>query len=237
MPEHFVAKIGKKNVDCYPFEHLYAKANNLNWQPRKTIGAAMSKHFSKDACYNYSKDGGVDFVIWHLSDNKTETFDGRYFLNDEPEVVYCLINNYNIVDTTDNCMLLKKSNGKANLQISDTTKTFSAKFFQWIDIPKAECDIIRMKAKSKNTLYGKIKAFLIRDVIYFIDYKMENGEILTYRYYNSVAEEGLWVSPFVYSMIDGKKEKVVKVRLRNSEEKCVNSDVQLQFEYINFMKK
>lgn len=95
-----------------------------------------------------------------------------------------------------------------------------------------------MKVISKNTLLGSIKKFLYKEEIYFIDYMFDDGKILTYRYVPSTAVDGLWCNPFILNPESNIiEQKVIKVRLRNSNSSFVSNSIKIQIEHIPLNKK
>ena len=108
--------IGQQTIDFYPWEHAYAKVNNLNWSPRKTleIGASSSRWSSEIAASHYQGDSAPEFVLFHYYADKYEgklsSIDGRYLLNDEPLVVFNLLKNYKIRIANDTFVVFKKLN-------------------------------------------------------------------------------------------------------------------------------
>lgn len=232
--------IGDATVDVYPWEFTYIAANQLKWKPRTTLelGASTSRWASEKASENYLlKEEAPQFVLFHLENDyyggKFGSFDGRYTLNDEPLVIYNLLNNYTLLTKTDRILLFKRNTVSRfeNIYLGEFQ---NYTFEEWIDIPcNTDNEIIRLNVFSNNTFLGKLNKMFYKEVSYFIDYQFEDGIILTYRYIPKTAVDGLWCNPFIqYPNTDVKESKVVKVRLRNTNPLCVKKAIKTQIQHV-----
>lgn len=231
--------IGSSTIDVYPWELSYVAANSFTWKPRKTleIGASTSQWVSAKAAQSYlGNDDSPEYVLFHLIKNKYQgwfgSLDGRYILNDEPLLIYNLLNNYSIVEKQEKFLLYEKNESR-NLTEPELEETQITKFGEWIEIPNYDDEIIRLKVKSYKTLAGHLKNFLYKGEEYLIDYLFEDGKILTFRYIPATAVDGLWCSPFIQNPFSDIVERdVVKIRLRNSSTLFVSKSIKVAFERI-----
>ena len=227
-------------IDIYPWDHSYVPANNLNWQPRITLelGASTSAWASSKAAENYQQtETAPEFVLLHLQKDKYNgrfgSIDGRYLLNDEPEVIYNLFNNYTLERKNESFLLFEKDTSNQFTSVIED-KPIKTNFGKWITLPESDNTIIRLKVHSHNTLAGYVTKFLYKEAEYFIDYLFASGKMITYRYVPSTATEGLWCYPFVqFPASNQLEEEVVKVRLRNSNSFCIANEAETQFEFIH----
>ncbi len=227
--------IGNSTVDCYPWEHILAGANNLNWKPRKTLGSAVSDYTSKLSQENYDIKTGVDFVIWHFNaDDYAKTFDDKYFLNDEPNVTLSLLNNYTCIAKTDKYLLMQRNkDGKQNFLARKNEKSFTASLNQWIKIKQSPNTILRLKISTNKTILGKIKSAMLKGVAYYVDYQTKDGTIYSFRYTSNLAKEGLWINPLVINPFSEEQGKEVsQIRFRTNNDKYIRKSINLQFEEI-----
>jgi len=231
--------IGDATVDVYPWDFSYIAANQFKWKPRKTLelGASSSRWASEKASENYLlKENMPQFILFHTETDrhggKFGSIDDRHILNDEPLVIYNLLNNYTLQEKTDKFLLFKR-NTVSRFENIDLDEIQDYKFGEWIDIPSHTDKIIRLKVFSKNTFIGKIIKILYKETSYFIDYQFEAGIILTYRYIPATAVDGLWCNPFIrYPNTAEIESKVVKIRLRNANPVCVKESFKTQFQHI-----
>jgi len=232
------AIIGNASVDAYPWEFSYIAANQFNWKPRKTFGISLfplSGKNTENADYTLNASS-PDFVIFHLLNDhlgaKFGSLDQRYILNDEPSVIYNLLNNYRLLEKTDEFLLFKRDTAP-RFEKTDLGEEQHYQFDEWIDVPYKEEGITRLKVFSSNTFLGKLNKFFYKEIEYFIDYQFEDGTILTYRYVPATAAEGLWCNPFLRQPnTDEKEGRITKVRLRNTNPICVKKTLKVQFQYI-----
>ena len=231
LPDEVVSEIGNSTVDFYPWEHTYAKVNGLKWSPRKTIeiGASTSKWLSDVAAENFSDENAVDYVLWHFGKDGC-TIDGRYPLNDEPNVVFNILQNYVPKFYGENYVLWGKNNAPTQIRRIEGEK-FSAKLDEWISVPDCGANIQRVKVESGVSFVGFLKRTFFKDEMYYIDYMTDAGEIYSYRYVPSTAVDGLWVNPLVVQFVDGELAgRIEKIRFRVSNNSCVKDEISLQFE-------
>ena len=231
--------IGDQTVDVYSWEHSYIAANGLNWKPRRTVewGASTSQWASMEASKNYLlHDNSPEFLIFHIQkgryNNYLSSLDERYILNDEPLVMYNIFNHYQLREKTDKFLIFAKDTvGHFENPTLETLQ--SIQFNEWIEVSESNHEIVRLKVFSKNTLWGSIRKSLYKEEEYYIDYMLKDGNIHTFRYAPTTAVDGLWCYPFIREpQSDIIEPDVVKVRLRNSNPRCISSSVTVQFEKI-----
>lgn len=234
LPDSTIEVIGGKGIDFYPWEHAMAAANRLNWQPRATVelGASTSRWASEQAARHYDT-AGVEMVLWHFgnSDRRSVSLDQRYFLNDDPLVVYNLFNHYRIIQQSD-FLLLEKTEQKMFAAAYLDEKQEGA-FGEWIEIPQVDHEVLRLKLHTHPNLWGYLKQLLFKGDVYYIDYQDIDGEIYTYRFIPSTAVDGLWIHPFVRHLESKVIEpQIQRVRLRNGNGGFVKKAFELQFEHL-----
>lgn len=233
--------IGNSTIDVYPWEHSYIAANKLQWKPRTTleIGASTSQWASTLASESYHGGSNAPvFILFHLVQDAYKgsfgSIDGRYILNDEPLVIYAILQHYTLVEKNDAFLLFQKNEQQQPLQEAVLEKTVQSQFGRWINIPNKPNEITRLKVSTNNTLLGTLKKFLYKEEKYEIDYQFEDGHMLTYRYIPATANDGLWCHPFIlHPQTNTIEQKVMKVRLRNSNDLFVSKAITLKIERIH----
>lgn len=219
LPDSIKSIIGKQTIDFYPWEHNYAQANGLNWFPRKTIeiGASSSQWTSRIASEHYLNSKSPEFVLWHFNKNNFEgntgTFDNRFILNDEPLVVMNLLQHYSIVSKVDEFILLQKKSHPLTA-VDSSLKKKEGKWNEWIEVENSN-KIARCKIDIKPRLTHNLLTFLYKDDLYEIDYKLNDGRIISYRFIPNTAKDGLWISPMINTIHTKYWEaKVKRFRIR-----------------------
>jgi len=231
LPNETLGEIGNSSIDFFPCDYVFAAQNKLNWQPRTTLGAAMSPSLKNEATRNYFADkSSVNFVFWKLQNDVT--YDNRYFLSDEPCAVFNILNNYKIIEQNESFLLLKKSDN-SSFSKKYVDKEFTARYNEWIDVPYFDDEVLRVKLFTKTTIIGSIKKALYKDEIYYIDYLTKDNNVYTYRLFLPSVCDGIWINPFFRHPSDGnQREKIKQIRFRNSCEKCIENKIMIQFEHL-----
>jgi hypothetical protein len=234
--------IGNETIDSYPWEFSYIAANQFNWIPRKAFGTSLSRWISEKENYLLKKEDSPQFVLFHevndMHGGKLGSIDYRYILNDEPSVIFNLLNNYTLLEKNDKYLLFKRDT-VSHFEDVYLDEFQNYRFGEWIDVPYDANEITRLKVFSSNTLLGRVNKFFYKETEYFIDYQFENDIILTYRYISGTAVDGLWCNPFI--RLPNTKDiesKIVKIRLRNANPYVVRETFKAQFQHIklNFHK-
>lgn len=237
LPDTVLQKIGNASIDIYPFEFSYVAQNKLNWQPRTSLGSALSPWLEKKSARNFSNsDDAARFVLWHFQNDtygkRSVSIDDRYFLNDEPEVVLNMMQNYKVVASTDRLLLLERvaSPVPCNPTMGDH---LSVQWGEWVEVPSYLDAAVRVKVNSQKSFKGKLRSLLYKDEIYTVDYQTEDGTIYSYRYDPAFSAEGLWCSPLVQQPCDTVSEPAVtRIRFRTGNDRLMRPALDLQFEYL-----
>ncbi len=213
--------IGNSTIDSYPWELSYFTANKgLNWKVRRTVqSGSFARWLDEYNAQDFNRENGPEFIIFHYVKDKFGGYfgsiDNRYLLNDNPLTIYNIFNYYSLELKTDKFLLLKK-NQIDNFISQQTEKYDTIRWNQWINVNDDE-DIIRLKLFSEQNFMGKMKSFLYKTAQYFVDYKMEDGKVFTYRYIPENAKDGIWVHPLIRNpQTKSIEDKVVDIRFRCS---------------------
>ncbi|HRS69587.1 MAG TPA: hypothetical protein P5289_00650 [Bacteroidales bacterium] len=229
--------LDNNTVDIYPWELTYAAANKLNYKARKTLQAgSFATWLDKKSAQDFDLVNGPEYLIFHFVKDRWGgnfgSIDQRYLLNDNPKTILQILTNYTVVYKNNEMLLLKKTHtpqfDKPVLQ-----KLQQNEWNQWIEIPDANQNIIRLKAKIKSSILGVFTSFFYKPSTCYIDYKMKDGKILTYRFIPNNALDGLWVHPFIqHPTYDIIESQVVAIRLRNNNNSAFSNKIKTQFEII-----
>ncbi|MGB1041573.1 MAG: hypothetical protein ACPGVD_11920, partial [Flavobacteriales bacterium] len=225
--------IGDNTIDFYPWEHAYAKANKLNWHPRKTIelGGSSSQWVSEISASHFSCKDSPEFILFHFQSDRYEgelsSFDGRHLLNDEPLFIKNLIANYSKEYTNDKFSLFRKNPDPDSI-IKTLFPEETIQFNKWVSVPKEETSFTTCKVNVQHSISQKALTFLYKDDKYLIDYKLNDGRVFTYRFLPNTAVDGLWCNPLITELQSKKIEgEVAKIRFRKLY--YGDSEIKIQF--------
>ena len=244
LPASTIATIGGGTVDCYPWEHIYLAANNLRWQPHATVelGAGNSLWLNHKAAENFRGDSAVNFIILHPVDpanpnNGLRSLDGRYLLNDEPEIISTILANYAPVDSGYFGLLLRRRETPMKIE-TENLEQLTINQGEWTALPDYWKDgVLKVAVKGSANLKGRLRSMIYKPDVSTIDYLMSDSTIHTYRYSPATAEGGLWVSPLLFDLSDvagfmtscESAEKPIAIRLNYNHPSCHKAEIKLKF--------
>jgi hypothetical protein len=216
------ALIENKTVDCYPMELAYVAANTLNWAPRPNLQILAYTPWldNHNAAFLNSHDA-PKFYIWELeqsgypTDNYNYSLDNHFLFNDEPQTVYNFFNHYDWVNHDKKTAIFSHSD-TALLGDEHVIASGRGCLNDWMPVPVAEKDnVIRARIKFTNTLKGTLRKLFYKDVVYYIQYKLEYGPtVRTYRFIPGNAVSGLWVNPYstdITNMPEGENVQYIRI--------------------------
>jgi hypothetical protein len=237
LNNEIVSIIGTNTVDVYPWELSYAAANNLNYSARSSLqGGSYNSWLDKIGAQDFSCENRAQFLIFHFVKDQWDgdfgSIDQRYLLNDSPHTIISILNNYTMVYKNKKMLLFEKTNTPQLDKPIELTSN-NGKWDQWIDVPENNNSIVRLKANIKSSLTGSIQSFFYKSAPCFIDYKMNDGKILSYRFIPENAVDGLWIYPFIqYPNSPIPTSNVVAVRFRNDKQSAFSEKITYQYETI-----
>lgn len=216
-------RIGNKTVDVYPWDYSYIAANDLNWQPRPLLQsyASYTRWLDNLNVKHFSSSTAPEFLLWELEKitydifgGNMESIDGRYLLNDEPDLLLTLLSNYKLIAKQAGkrpVLLYQKRTTKQKL-ISKEIGSIETSWNTWIDVPDSAAGLLRAQVHLQHSLLGKIKSFLYKDDAVYCYYLLANGDIKQYRVVPRTMDYGLWINPMIMNpesdVLESKVEKI-----------------------------
>jgi len=192
--------IDTNSVDIYPWDYSYIPANNLNWFSRPIIQNHSSLWLDDQNALHFSSKKIPQYIIWHYVtdryDGEFGEIDNKYLLNNEPHALYSMLNHYTIISKTDKLLLLERSD-KPNLSDPQIIKKTKTNWKTWVKVPEINQGILRAQIELKGNFLRTIKNFLYKDEEFFIEYKLQNGDVKKYRFIPTTAKHGLWINPLI----------------------------------------
>ena len=214
LPDSFLNKIKDQTVDCYPWELSYIPANGLNYKPRPLIqlGCVNSTILDAENALFFESPEAPKFIIWHHAwcSDRLCSIDERYLLNEDALATYQLLNHYEIVDSSENILLLERTT-RERLEKPSHVSSSNYQWNEWIPVTTVDpSSIVLAKPIFQKSFIGKLKSFLYKEKEYFIEYKLTDGQIFRHRFVPDDAISGVWMSPYLVNLSNGLGGTTVK---------------------------
>jgi len=241
LPLEVLKLIGRQSVDFYPTELGYAAANTLNWVPRPVIQSYITytPWLDEQNAAWLSSGNSAQFIIWEFSHDKWSSagfgeVDERLVLNNEPLALYQLLNHYSPVYKDKEIILFKKTAAE-NLNPPQLAGNETTTWDKWVAVPRINNGILRARTNCPENFLGFMKRTLFKDELFFVDYKLANGNIITYRFIPENAKNGLWINPIIRNPADTvpcPAGKLDSMRFRCTNNTFVKKSIDLTWELI-----
>jgi hypothetical protein len=239
IPVEWRNYIGNKTIDIYPWNLMYAYANQFNWMPRPSLQNIDVNDWLDNKCAEFfSDEKAPEFVLWHCSEDhfgrSMGSFEDRYLLNAGPHTVDALFLSYKPIFKTHEYVLLEKKEDTTK-QETITGETVSLKLNQMVKVPESH-GVLKASVNVSLSTLGKILSPLYKEPAFFIKYKWSDG---TEYYYNMLrfnSPSGIWVQPFVTSLFypNPKRFNIDSIGFFCSHPTWANEDVSLTWKYGTF---
>ncbi len=126
--------------------------------------------------------------------------------------------------------MLEKSD-KNNLIDQKVIGSEEVNWNKWIRVPEVEDGILRAKIHCRSNFLRTIMTFVYKDAAFYIEYKLENDEILKYRFVPANAGDGIWINPFIRNVSDQYFESfVTEIRFSNNGYSIMKDEIRLEWE-------
>lgn len=241
LPQMVLDSLKDKTVDVYPWDYSIIAANQLNWQPRVVIqsyAAYTSWLDNKNASHFSSKDA-PDFFIWeleaivYLNGGDLNSVDNRYLLNDEPQTIVRILENYIPYYKNEKFIIFKKKEKPSSSHYSKLTSG-STHLEEWNNVPETSDGLLRLKANFRKSITERIKSFFYKDEQIWIYLKLSNGVIHKYRVIPENAKDGIWIAPYIYDTTNKIEPQVTQVQFKCSNTKIMDNNIAFEWEKIDF---
>lgn len=236
LPADLVERLRSGTVDVYPWEFSFIPANDLQWKPRPVLQsyASYTPWLDGHNAEFFRNRYGADRILWHFNADKwggrMGSVDDRYLLNDEPQTILAILDQYKWTAGTDRVAVLERT---ATHQLGATSIIGSSvgSWDTWIDVPKAGNGILRAKVDVQGALWRALKDLVYKDAVYSVLYRLPDGRTLSYRIVPDLAVEGIWVSPFIQHPEDPTiEQEVVAIRFQCSDMAMVSRELPIEWE-------
>ena len=199
----FLDEIGQAKSDYYPFELSYLYANGLNYSPRPTLQSGclyVPPRIDRINAAHMLSDNAPEYMIWeNRGRNGLPGIDGRYLLNSDGDYLNAFLGRYTQV-LKDGKRSLWKRTGRNSLGEESLFLEEETGYDQWVDVPPADRNILKIKLGVGQTILGKIKNALYKEGEFLIHYRLADGQEIKHRFSRDNAMTGLWVQPYIRHM-------------------------------------
>ncbi|MEY3241693.1 MAG: hypothetical protein RIR11_3132 [Bacteroidota bacterium] len=195
LPDSVRQIIGNGTVDVFPWHYSYAAANQLNLLPRHIPQSYAAYHPWLDQLDAQNDNPTPDFIIFHLKpyeeSGQLMGIDDRYILQDAPQTLLHMVDNYKVRVRHPKFLLLEKTAGHHLGERK--TMPFTA---GWQDRLPAQNGIVYLKAKFDKTRSGRIKSLFYKDDPIMAD--LQFGSVTRrIKIVPALAATGFWIAPWL----------------------------------------
>lgn len=214
----FADIIQKDTVDVYNFRQNYALLNSFNYKPRPVFQSHMS--FTKKLMEKNQQSiltNPSQFIIFNQEtiDNRLGTMDDNLWLAE-------VINNYDLVSSERNLLLLRKKDNfqKVNrYMIAEGIVDFNDE----IIVPHDEAKRSSISLNIEQTILGKIVSMLWKPPIIELELVTDEGNVFTKRIIPSMTKTPVYIDGIidnnndVINLVNGTiKDKVYKIKVKKA---------------------
>ncbi len=205
LSPQILERIKSSPVDVFPWNATLIAANGLNWRPRPILQAYAAYTPWLDAfdANFFVSEGAPPFVLWvkdrHGQGATFDGIDGRYLLNDEPKTTFNILNFYEPVSSDEKAVLLKRKE-MPTFKGPDPLYSEMRGWGEWINVPVGSNGMIKAKIRFERNWYGVMKRVLWKENTVTIEYKLEDGSIITHRLAPDNAVSGVWAGHYLTAL-------------------------------------
>jgi hypothetical protein len=236
LRKNVLEMIGKNSVDVYPYETTYVHANNLNWQPRPVFQSfvAYTPWLDKRNAMFFDSPRSARFIIWDIGNflGETSSIDGRYLLNDEPLTVYEILNHYKLTYRDKKIAIFERSFTN-RLKEPKLIASEESRWDEWVKVPSIKNGIVRARIDISRKFIGSLKRFIYKEEEFFIEYKLEIGEVKKYRLVIDNGISGVWITPLMVRLsCPFLGVRVQQIRFSHSRHDFLKKEIKIGWELI-----
>lgn len=184
--------IGQQAIAIYPWENIFALANQLNWVPMPTLQqyiAYTPKTDQLNARF-FASEKAPPLLLWHH--HKPAAIDNRHYLSSDPQTVESILTHYQkwLCDSLA-CLWRKREQA---LPTTLHKQPQPIVLNQWLPVPQARS--VKLHVSARRSLLGKLATALWKETELSIEYQFANGKVKKHRFILENAAYGLWINPY-----------------------------------------
>lgn len=202
LPKRIKDEIGKSTVDIVPHFVSMIYDNKLNYNPRPGIQtyANFDSYLDLKGFEKYTSQSNPEYIIYCAENyNNDASIDNRYPFFDEPKTKMAMLENYTIIDSFENQLLLKS--GKKKPLIYSNANPINYKLNTAIAIEKSK-DLVFIKFDVNYSNLGKIARFFYQPPSLKVKFTLDNGKQYTFKIIKGLLNEGVIVNKLLLSNKD-----------------------------------
>jgi hypothetical protein len=189
------AAVGQAPVAALGLHQDLAILNKLNYKPHPVIQsyAAYTPGLQELNKQFFQSSAAPEFVL-----GRSVTIDSRFPTVDDGSVLLELLSSYSPILQENGLVLWKRKTEAIHYAFKDQSKTTQS-FEQWIPVLK---DATWLSLETKRTRLGSLQSFLFNSRSLYLEAKLEDGRILTFRLPPGNAQSGFILNPLINSESD-----------------------------------
>ncbi len=167
---------------------------------------------------------------------RPEPLDNGYFIFRMGTILQPLLENYHCEKVNDYGYLVLKKNEESKRESVDISGPLQVSIGESIPVPEVEDAHVFMRVNWDLTALGKLASFILKPTQSGVEITTASGSVYTYRFFRTLAENGLYVSSVVNTsqdlacLINGDREydPITSIKLLGSEI-FYKKDLQISF--------
>jgi hypothetical protein len=200
--------IGSASTDVYPWDASLIRANGLRWAHRPVPASFSAYTAALDEMNTrfLQSPGRPRYLLWHgsyqASTHVTDvsSIDGRHLFWDEPRTLRAIVGTYEMVDATEQLILMRASEQHRFGPVRRLTTTTAA-WNTWVPVPTADGVVFAAPSIRRSRILDAVTTLYRADPM-LITVRLESGKEHEFRAVPETMAGGLWMNPLPISLGD-----------------------------------
>jgi len=202
LPYRIKSKIKTASVDVVPHMVSMVYFNNLNYNPRPSIQtyAAYDKYFDSIDASKYRSPESPSYIIYCGEHRLFDaSIDNRYPFFDEPMTKIAIMQNYELVDSFGNQLLLKKRRFNDGFRLDyQSDSSFETTLNSKITVPFSD-DLLFAKFDVDYSLWGKTRRILYQPPALNVEFTLEDSSRHIFKIVAPLTGSNVLINKYVVS--------------------------------------
>jgi hypothetical protein len=188
-----------KSYDFYPWAYQCNYHLNLPLSRRPVIQSYMANTpwLAEQNVRFFESSSAPGTIIWNTKE--MSTLDDRYLLNEETATLLSVFTRYKLFRITSDMFCLSRLPENQRALTTSKLRTESLRTGSWIDVPDTTAPLV-LKAPIRLTLIGSLTRTFLSVPPAYLDYRLENGQVITHRVQMTQTSDGIWITPYIESI-------------------------------------